>query len=408
MDLRVNSLRAAGLLVSIGLAVPSAFAQTNIPPGAIVVPSPNAPTIQAAIQSLPNGGTVFIQPGVYRESLLIDGRQIVLRGSGRDTVIRGVDAESGVVTYARGGGGAIERLTLKGGAFGVHAEDPLSDDVPEPPTNTDTNPNGLPGNISIPLPGPVAVRGPLAVVAIRDSRITKTGVGVFGSFRGLEMAGSEVLDSRLHGISVEVTDTLLFDGLDVRNNEGYGLVVYNLKPSPSGGTTRVIRNSKFFENRGGGVYIRGGALPFDLSNNIFHKNSVSALTLYGAHHTHIDFNYFLQTFAGTGTPGWGDGVRNLASRDVLVEYSEFSLNDRAAVSIIGCGDGREANTSLRHARISKNGLEINIEPAGLLGCAIPQSTEMITDLGGNNCGTKSCAAVSSVLEPVKAPIPAVP
>jgi hypothetical protein len=383
------SLRVA-LLVS--LATPRVFGQDNVPSASIQVPSPNAPTIQIAIQSLPNGGTVLIRPGLYRESLLIEGKQIILRGSTRgSTIIQGVDAESGVVTFARGGGGAIEHLNLVGGKFGVNVEEPLPGQTPQPPSNTD-----------VLLPPQLA---PLTDVAIRNSRIIRSGTGVAGSFRRLEVSGLEVLGSRLHGLSLGVTDQLMFDGLDVRNSEGYGLVVYNLMPPPGGGAVRVIQNSKFFENAGGGVFIRGGALPFELLNNIFYKNQVSAVTLHGAHNTHVDFSYFLQTFAGPGKPEWGDGVRNLASRDVLVENSQFSLNHRAAISVIGCGDGREAKASLKNNTITKNGLEINIEPIGFVGCTTAQSTPMAIDLGGNKCAKPTCVASSSVLEPIKSPTP---
>jgi hypothetical protein len=45
------------------------------------VPSAQYPTIQAAINGVPNGETINVQPGVYYEALFIGpGRSVTIRG----------------------------------------------------------------------------------------------------------------------------------------------------------------------------------------------------------------------------------------------------------------------------------------------------------------------------------------
>lgn len=91
---------AAGVLILLGalLAVlPAAPAQAA---GAVVNVPSQLPTIQAAIDAVPDGGTVVVAPGVYRENLNFHGRRIEVRSSDGPvgTVIEGA-GNGPVVTF---------------------------------------------------------------------------------------------------------------------------------------------------------------------------------------------------------------------------------------------------------------------------------------------------------------------
>jgi hypothetical protein len=106
------------------------------PLSTVVVPSPEAPTIQAAIDLVPDGGTVKIKPGDYEVDLLqpivVTGKSITIQGAGSSRRARPgrgkltrliapppdkvVDAElaTGVINYI-GAGGVLRDLDVSGG-----------------------------------------------------------------------------------------------------------------------------------------------------------------------------------------------------------------------------------------------------------------------------------------------------
>ena len=98
--------------------------------GALLVPAEYA-TIQLAVDAAQPGDLVLIDPGVYRESIVVETNRIVIRGIDRNSVILDGEfdesAENGVIIFSDGV--AIENLTVrnytKNGLFwtGSYADD---------------------------------------------------------------------------------------------------------------------------------------------------------------------------------------------------------------------------------------------------------------------------------------------
>lgn len=82
------------------------------------VPSPEYPTIAAAVAASADGDLVLVQPGTYRESIDLSAREITVRSVG-GPVATTIDPDSGRCFTAvgqKGNGARIEGFTLTGGA----------------------------------------------------------------------------------------------------------------------------------------------------------------------------------------------------------------------------------------------------------------------------------------------------
>lgn len=84
-------------------------------PRVIQVPGESS-TIQGAIDMAPDGSTVMIAPGVYRERILLDGRSVHLLGVGGATATQVVgDGSTRPIAWIRDGSSRIEGITFEGG-----------------------------------------------------------------------------------------------------------------------------------------------------------------------------------------------------------------------------------------------------------------------------------------------------
>ncbi|MFM7069042.1 MAG: nitrous oxide reductase family maturation protein NosD, partial [Actinomycetes bacterium] len=80
--------------------------------GTIVVPS-DAPTIQAAVDDAAPGATILIEPGTYRESVLVETPNLLIRGLDRNRVVLdgGFRTANGIEVDADGV--AVQNLTVR-------------------------------------------------------------------------------------------------------------------------------------------------------------------------------------------------------------------------------------------------------------------------------------------------------
>jgi pectin methylesterase-like acyl-CoA thioesterase len=75
-----------------------------------------ASTIQGAIDMAPDGSTIMIAPGVYRERVLLDGRSLHVLGMGGAAATQVVgDGSLQPIAWIRGGSNRIEGVTFEGG-----------------------------------------------------------------------------------------------------------------------------------------------------------------------------------------------------------------------------------------------------------------------------------------------------
>lgn len=180
------------------------------------------PTIQRAVEAAPDGATILIAPGVYEEELRIEDKRLDLKGSdeGR-TELRSSTRDTGILTYANGGGGEVKNVDFVGGAFGIGGE------------------RGVRGE----LPGPLA---------IKNVSITGGFRGIYGAFAELSVKSVEVFGTAWNGISLtHIGVEAALQDLEVHDTGSVGLWVNN------GGPGDVSIAGHYHHNPYGGVQVSG-------------------------------------------------------------------------------------------------------------------------------------------------------
>lgn len=228
-------------------------------PSEVTVPSAEAPTIQAAIDLVADGGTVNIGPGTYHEHLVIAGKQVHLVGSGllgrRRTMIADAlprlvvpyQEAQGLVRFGPGGGGSISKLILQGGDAGVVG---IADD------------SGTP-----------------APVQITNTVIRRTGRGVLGSFSRLKIERVAISGTRWHGVSVVECADLQVLATYIANTDGVGVFVDNTGVS-AGSIT--IAGASIWYCWQGGIVVAGDAKTVLIDNCFIGINWVAGIRLWDA------------------------------------------------------------------------------------------------------------------------------
>jgi cytochrome c peroxidase len=197
-------------------------------------------TIQAAIDGAQPGDTIEVEPGTYRESVLVDIDGITLRGLGEDgrrAVLEGDDERTDAV-IASGQrftieGFAVRNYTSNGitahGATGVVFRD------------LQVEKTGLYGVYPVECKDVLVER--VLVTGARDAAI------YVGQSRDVVVRGNEVRGN-VTGIEIENSVNALVEANDAHDNTG-GILVFLLPNNPSkvGSETRVVRNRVVENNR---------------------------------------------------------------------------------------------------------------------------------------------------------------
>lgn len=96
-------------------SVSAASVQPSAEPRTVRVPVDHA-TIQQAIDASPDGSTILVSPGLYRERVVLDGRSLHLLGMGGAGATQVVgDGSSQPIAWIRDGANRIEGITFEGG-----------------------------------------------------------------------------------------------------------------------------------------------------------------------------------------------------------------------------------------------------------------------------------------------------
>ena len=198
-----------------------------------------AGSIQAAVDQARPGDTIEIEPGTYRQSVLVDVDRITLRGlvkHGQRAILDG-EGELTDAVIASGHGFTIEGLALRNytsngitvqGATGVAFRDLVVDNT------------GLYGVY------PVECRD------VRVERVVVTGARDAAIYVG-QSADIVVRDNEVHdnvtGIEIENSVNALVEGNHAHENTG-GILVFLLPNNPSkvGSDTRVVNNRVIANN----------------------------------------------------------------------------------------------------------------------------------------------------------------
>jgi hypothetical protein len=274
----------------------------------IVVPR-DIQTIQAAIEAVREGGTIFVEPGVYREKLTISGKSLRLSGGGlvrlegsTSRAVDDADRAVGLINYLEGGGGVLEGFVLRGGL------------------------NGIVGQSSVTGGRVAAVTGERAAanLTVQDVTISNTGRGILWRTGGeLTVLGTRIDHVRRNGILVIASPARLFN-VAIINALGFGVL---MQDTPSTGCSNSLTGVNIEVARVGiGVY-RSGVCILDSfiggskQNGIYFEESAAV----------VEGTRIVDSI-GTphGPTGWQDGWAIFAVLTDLQKVANSKFENNAA------------------------------------------------------------------------------
>ena len=298
------------------------------PPAIVNYPSPEAPTLQAAVDLVADGGTVEVGPGVFRERLVIADKDVHIIGSGsgigwrrgfRRTVLAAPRPrqlspfyESDALIEFRSGGGSISNIALRGGDIGVEL-------------NAATQ------------------------VVIENTKIRNVGYGVAGKATAIIVADSMITNVLgnailiLEAAAMDLFDNWIFDADQV------GILVYNFESS--GGVINIASQTLWFSGQGG-IVVVGGLKPVYISDCQVNFSGITGLLLIATNLVEVlDTNIFAvtETSAPINYQSVADGLVAHNSSQVNIINSKFEYADRVGVMYSGSG-GTVTGTATQNVR----------------------------------------------------------
>ena len=275
-----------------------------------------ASTLQAAVDLLPNGGTVYVSTGVYTNPVTISGKNVNFVGISSDAkpIIQGPAISGytsftnalGIINYGPNASGAVMNLVIVGGDTGIRGF-------------TSSDPRDLPPNVTL-----------------SNVTLTRNVRGVAGSFSQLTVSASSILKASMHGISVSNGNSasLEFANSILGQAGGYGLRVISGRPS-NNPLTVFITNSTFVGNAGAGA-VMIGPISVQAFSSHFIANGQAGLWCNGLATTNNRFWNCVAAYNTNnpyvgGSGNLGIGLALAQSGVINATLSEFLGNERAGL-----------------------------------------------------------------------------
>jgi len=259
------------------------------------VPSRLYPTIQAAVDAAPTGGTLQVAAGTYDETIRIEGKSVTLRGpesnEGAATIV-GADRAAATITYSASGGGSIVNVALRGGAYGVA---------------------GVRSGDRAPAP-----------IEIKRAVISDTGRGIFGDFSHLSVKDTTISGTAWNGVAITSADDILLKAIEVSGAIGYGIYIQN--------TMASLSNVLVHDNVSGGIFI--GESFAQILGGLVVENHGSGITIVSSPLVLLQGLAVDNTLPRTDGK-FGDGIDVFSSPNVGVIDSFVGYNARVGIGSFG-------------------------------------------------------------------------
>ena len=275
----------------------------------ITIPSDGIPTIQAGIDSIADGGIIYIEPGTYDEIITIRNKTVHIKGiASSDSVYPKIvcrSTESSVITFASDGGGSLEGLSIQGGHAGIRgiAENRIA---------------------------PVAVE--IEEIAILDAEM-----GIGGTFSDLTIKNTEI-DSTEWGVVLYELEELEMLHTFISNVEYTGLIVLNYHGL--GQNPIEIVESSFAFCAEGGIAVVGDANDVSIRDCGVGLSGMFGILLIENGSVEIlstNITHIAQVYTDP-TIGWvGDGISINSSDFVDIRNCWFYECDRVGILFGGSG-----------------------------------------------------------------------
>jgi parallel beta-helix repeat protein len=243
----------------------------------LVVGPGGFPTITAAVTAARDGDTILVRPGRYKESVIVEGKTITIRGDGdRDTIVVGWDKGPAFMLVETRS--TLTGLTIVGGN-----PDPASDGFASlgvaggaPELDRLLVRNGV---------GVVFAGGAAGDIEHSEIRRNRCGIlaygGAFPRIEGNEIwanlafgmsivgAGTDPLvrANRVHdgkgpGILVSEGASPRIERNEIRAHADVGIAILDL------GTDPLVRTNRVHDGKGSGILVSGGASPTIKGNTV--------------------------------------------------------------------------------------------------------------------------------------------
>ena len=340
-------------------------------------------TIQAAVDQIPNGGRIWIAPGMYSEVVWVTGKTVHLVGQDRPEIMGATPSEVvppetavGLVNFLDDGGGSINGIDFTGRDCAVCGFSEL-----QPP----------------------------GALTIKNSQIGGSGRGILWGFSpALTVDGCDIADTDSHGISTRsVVSLKVLNSKIITLGEGAGIFRVNSYSVCTPADPNVIRGNVISGNKGGGIAGYNSGLCI-FQNHIF-WNRYAGIRAHGSPML-ADSNWISGVRPRVPQGKFGDGIAVLpqaSAQPATILNSIVEFSSRAGVSFFG------SHVEMGNTHLSCAGFELEGEDltAGQLGPGIPATALSFSfmNLGGLVCGcplgSSTCAVVSVGLEPPEAPPP---
>lgn len=339
-------------------------------------PSSQYPTLQEAIDALPDGGVLVIASGTYRvaEPLEVTGKRVQIRGAGNGldgsrNFTRLVGPPTRPIVDERGT--MLVPASRSKGVFNLLASDAIISDM--------------------------RLEGGDAAIVCRDDAEGNSGsamawgLAISDTGRGILSLSSE---------SVAVVDCLI-------TNCGWHGISVAPQPSPGISPGLVVVSTGISGLYGGGIYfkntwaivlgatvengLQGGIIGYNslatISDSTIRNNFVAGIKLESSQATPLIQRNLIEN--SWGVPNWGDGVILMLS-DATLRSNEIRNCDRCGVSLFG------GEATLQDNTIACTAFPLEYETyQGVQGT--------FNDTGGNSCGCPNpngvCVASTVGLEP---------
>ena len=344
------------------------------------VPSAQYPTIQSAVDAVPVGGaTVKIAPGVYTESVEVNGSNVRLVGSGAGrTQLLALSGAAPGISFGAGASGVVEAITIAGGRSGIEG---AFIGEPPPPPSMCSEPAGL-GQ-------PPQAGGPS--IAIRQAVIARSGRGILGSFSSLALQGVTIANTVWNGMSILAAASLQARNVVVEKAGGVGILVENL----GFGTGFVFDAVAPNDNKCGGIEVDGNATPVTIRSSFFFNNGRAGIFInnsfqVGTAPETIEETYIVGTQPDPFTGALGDGI------DAVL--STVSVNNWGIQSSARAGIGNFGSTvNVANVLFDCNAIDLDGEFAK--GVSYHYDLSGGGDVCECNGGVGQCQVLSSNLAP---------
>jgi hypothetical protein len=324
------------------------------------------PSLQAAVDTAPDGAVIRLSPGTYYEALTLTGKSLTVVGAGAGaTRLDGANVFGSLVTLGAGAHLRLRHLALSTG------HDAITSAV-DPPRSFGARP-----------------KLDLQAIVVAGNG---NGGAIHGTFQRVIARNASLFDLDI-GLVLSSTPKVVLDSVTV-DAQKTGLYIDNRKER--GNCITRVSDTTIRGREKGGLVVLGSKTTVQVERVTVHDSAIAGIGLFGVRAATLSFVRVERTakrpdsMFGNGLIVWGS---NATMSDSTIAHSAG-----AGILATGCaGGGLSASLSMARTTLSCNALDMSVhtldEVAPTVTCGPGSVT--LDDLGGNACSQQSSASCAT-------------